>query len=81
VSPDVSHRRGNELPLIRNDRFRERRADERAGGDMAVDFVVAEAELGERRAVVLALKGGLTERIECLTGVVTQFEISAPDFG
>jgi len=47
VSPDVSHRRRNELPLIRNDRFRERRADERAGGDMAVDFVVAEAELGK----------------------------------
>ena len=33
---------------------------------MAVDFVVAEAELGKDGAVVLALKGGLTERIEFL---------------
>ena len=38
VSPDVSHLRRNELPLIRNDRFRERRADEGARRDVARRF-------------------------------------------
>jgi crotonobetainyl-CoA:carnitine CoA-transferase CaiB-like acyl-CoA transferase len=66
VSPDVSHRLRNELPLIRHDRFRERRADQGARRDVAVDLRVAEAELGEHLAIVLALKGGLTERIEFL---------------
>ena len=56
---DISHRRRNELPLIRNDRFPERRADQGARRDVAVDLRVADAELGEHLAVVLALKSGL----------------------
>ena len=48
VSPDVSHRRRNELSLIPNDRFWERRADERAGGDIDVDFVSTADGCGAR---------------------------------